>query len=492
MSGTATSSLDPVDVLDTPEAGPATIRGSLLRGAGYIAGMLLSVVSVSLLIRQLGVVDYGRYVTVISLVTIVQGVTDIGLGQIGVREFATRAGADRERLMRNLMGIRVALTSAGVVLATGFSWLVGYGSVMTVGTAIAGLGMVLTVTQGTFAIPLSAELRLGWVTALELMRQSLTVILIVILALAGANLLSFLSVSPIASLAALTVTGYVIGRAIPKRPAFDRREGVLLLKAVLPFAAAVAIGTVYLRVTVIITSLLASHVQTGYYATSFRVLEVLIGVPVLVVGTALPVLSRAARDDARRLDYVLQRLFETTLIIGVGTALALAAGAGFAIGVLTGGGSPPAVEVLQIQSLAIAASFVGASCQYALLSLHRHRALLAISAGALALSVVLSLVLVPVIQARGAAAAFTAGELLVAASSMVLLLRAHGGSWISRRVPLRVALAAALSGAVVLIPGVGSLGHSLLATVVYVTALATSKAIPPELRHAFRRGQVSA
>lgn len=47
---------------------------------------------------------------VIALVTIVQGVTDIGLGQIGVREFALRHGVARERLMRNLLGVRVALT----------------------------------------------------------------------------------------------------------------------------------------------------------------------------------------------------------------------------------------------------------------------------------------------------------------------------------------------------------------------------------------------
>lgn len=46
----------------------------------------------------------------IALVTIVQGVTDIGLGQIGVREFALRHGVARERLMRNLLGVRVALT----------------------------------------------------------------------------------------------------------------------------------------------------------------------------------------------------------------------------------------------------------------------------------------------------------------------------------------------------------------------------------------------
>src|SRR5690349_5567460 len=105
------------DLLDTPAAGPTAIRGSALRAGGYVAGIALSIAAVPLLIRHLGVADYGRYVTVISLVTIVQGVTDVGLGQIGVREYSTRSGPEGAQLMRNLLGVRIALTTAGVIIA---------------------------------------------------------------------------------------------------------------------------------------------------------------------------------------------------------------------------------------------------------------------------------------------------------------------------------------------------------------------------------------
>jgi hypothetical protein len=88
------------DLLDTPAAGPAAVRGSMLRVGGFVIGGVLSIVSLPLLTRHLGFSDYGRYATVISLVTIVQGVTDVGLGQIGVREHATRPAADRAGMMR--------------------------------------------------------------------------------------------------------------------------------------------------------------------------------------------------------------------------------------------------------------------------------------------------------------------------------------------------------------------------------------------------------
>ena len=53
--------------------------------------------------------------------------------------------------------------------------------------------MMLLTTQGTYTIPLLAALRVGWVTALELPRQTAMVAGIVTLALVGGKLLPFLA-----------------------------------------------------------------------------------------------------------------------------------------------------------------------------------------------------------------------------------------------------------------------------------------------------------
>jgi O-antigen/teichoic acid export membrane protein len=480
------------DLLDTPAAGPAAIRGSMLRVGGYVLGAILSVVSLPLLTRHLGFSAYGRYSTIIALVTIVQGVTDVGLGQIGVREHATRPVAERAQMMRNLLGLRFALTSVGVALATafgalaGFAHVGGYDHVVVIGTLLAGIAMVLQVVQGTFSIPLQATLKLGWVTALDLLRQALSVVAIVVLVVAGARLLAFLAVLvPVAAVVLLATLALVRG-GVSALPSFDRQEWGRLIRAVLPFAAAVVIGTIYLRVTLVLMSLLASGLETGYYAISFNVVSQLIAIPALTVGSALPVLARAARDDSERLGYALQRLFETTLIVGVGLALALALGSGFVIGVLAKGGSSTSVEVLEIQSFALLTQFVATPWQYGLLSLHRHRALLLISLGSLAVSVVLTLILVPLIKARGAAVAFSGAELTLAVSSFVLLKRAHPDLRFSGGTLVRVLAAAGLGTAILLVPGLTSVSRALIASVLYWTALVMLGAIPAELMQVLR------
>lgn len=479
------------DLLDTPAAGPAAIRGGIIRVSGYITGVLLSLVSAPLLIRHLRFGDYGRYVIVISIVTVVQGVTDVGLGQIGVREFAIRSGTGRTRMMRNLIGLRFALTSAGVGLGVAFAAVAGYGRTVLLGTVFAGLAMVITVAQGGFAVPLAAQLRLGWVSALELFRQVLAVTAIVILVLAGAGLLPFLIALLPVSVIVLGATLVLVRRTIPMRPSWEWSEWVVLMRAVLPFAAAVVIGTVYLRVTVILMSLLTSALQNGYYATSFTVISVLMAIPSLTVGSTLPILSRAARDDRDRLEYVLQRLVEVTLIIGVGLGIGLVFGAGFIVQLLTGGNAGPTVSVLQIQSIVLAYTFVGTAWQYGLLSLHLHRASLVIAATGLAVSVIVSLALIPALDARGAAIGFASAEIIVVGGSFIALHRARPDIRFSLRVPSRVLLGAALAAAVALVPGLPSIAAAAIAGAIYLGVLVATRAIPAELLQALPRRAAS-
>src|SRR4051794_29480410 len=183
------------DILDTPHAGPTAIRGGVIRVLGYGVSVLLSVGSAALLFRHLGVEDSGRYVTVTSLVLIASGLVDFGLTGIGVRELAVLDSSQRAHLLRNLVGLRVVLSVLGVLGAVVFALAVDYSEAMVLGTLLAGLGFPAAAAQGTLVSLLTVELRLGVVTALEIVRQVVFVGAIVVLVVLGAGLLPFLAAS---------------------------------------------------------------------------------------------------------------------------------------------------------------------------------------------------------------------------------------------------------------------------------------------------------
>ena len=268
-------------------------------------------------------------------------------------------------------------------------------------------------------------LRLGWVTAIDILRQGATVVFILVLIAVGAGLLPLLGVTIPVALVVLAATIPLVRGAVPPMPSYDREEWRRLLRITLPFAAATGIGVIYAYLTIVLMSLVSTQHETGLFGAAFRVFVVLTQVPGLLVVSAFPVLSRAARDDRTRLAYALQRLFDISVILGAGLALATIVGAAVAIDVVAGSKFHDSIGVLQIQGLAYVGTALAALWGFTLLSVRAHRALLVTNGIALATSMALTLALAPSHGAKGAAVANVAGESVLAAAYAVALMRSH-------------------------------------------------------------------
>jgi O-antigen/teichoic acid export membrane protein len=290
-----------------------------------------------------------------------------------------------------------------------------------------------------------------------------------------------------AGLTTVGLTMFLVRHSLSLVPRFRGVEWWSLVRDTLPYAAAIAVNTLYFRVTIIVMSLTATAEETGYFATSFRVIEVLIGVPALAIGAAFPILSRSAREDQPRFRRTTERVVELSLIAGVAMALTVALLAPFVIRVIAGPTGTPAVEVLQIQAVALVATFVAVGTGFPLLSLRRHSALLIANSAALVINIVLTLVLVPLAQARGAALAGVIAETSLAIGQLLLLQRAHG-----RLIRLRSLVGIAVAGLLAAAPLLVAV-HPILRTVaglaIYAALLAVFGLTPPELRDAISRGR---
>jgi O-antigen/teichoic acid export membrane protein len=473
------------DLLDTPQAGSRALRGGSLRTGGYALSILLSLVAVPLLIRHLGIAGYGRYVTVISVVAVVAGLTEGGLNAIALRGYATTGVSERQRMMRDALGVRLVLTTVGALAAVTFSVLAGYGEPLVLGTALAGVGMLLQLVQGLLAVPLESELRFGWVTAGDLLRQLVNVGLLVGLVLAGAGVVSLLGVAIPASAASLLFTIWLVRGRVPLRPAFAVRKWWPLVRDSIPWAIVAAVNVVYFRLAIIIMSIAASAVQTGYFATSLRVIEVLIGVPAVAVGAVYPILARTAHGDRGRFAYASGRLFELSLVVGTWMVVCLEIGAPFAIHVLAGDRADPSVAVLRIQGLAVIATFIAVGCGFPLLTLRRFRDALLANFVALLLSGVLTITLVDPLGARGAAIAAVSAEFVMAALVVRSLKRAAPDVDLSPVAVLTVALAGAAAVGLGLLLPVHPVIGAAVASGAYFLLLRAFGRFPPEVREFF-------
>jgi O-antigen/teichoic acid export membrane protein len=470
-----------VDLIDTAAAGPAAMRGGVLRTAAYVGGLLLGLLSAPLLVRHLGGEDFGRYAAVLAIVAIVTGLVEGGVNTVALRELsATRDPAERDRLMRDLLGLRLVFSLFGMALAVGFAAAAGYGANLVLGTLLAGAAMVIAVTQALLATVLQSRLRFGWAALIEFLRQLLSTGLIVLLVLAGAGVVSFLAVGIPASLAALVLTLWQVRGTISMRPAFHPGRWAPLLRDTAVFAIAIAVNTLYFRLTLIVMSLVATDAETGDFAISYRVMEVLIGVPALLIGAAFPIVSRTARSDRVRFEYASGRLFELGLLLGTLGALCLLLGAPFAIEVLTGERDHPSVEVLQIQSVALIAGFVAAATGFPLLSMRRNRETLIANCASLVVVVALAFTLAPALGAIGAAIAAVAADFTLAAVNAAMLRR-RGGPPLPLGVVPVAAIAAGLGYAAGALVGIHPVVQATAGAGVFLAAVGAARRFPPEV-----------
>jgi O-antigen/teichoic acid export membrane protein len=231
-------------------------------------------------------------------------------------------------------------------------------------------------------------------------------------------------------------------------------------------------------------SLLATADATGLFATSLRVLEVFLGVPVLMIGAAFPILVQAGATDPARLAYAMGRLVQASLLASAGLALGLIVAAEPIVVVLGGEEYRDAASVLRIQALVLIPAFLTQVAGFGLVAVHRQRALVAMNLVALVTVLVLGAVLIPAAEDHGAAIAAVVGESALALTAWALLARARPELRPPAAPFVRVLAAAALGALVGALLPVPAIVAAVVAVGVFGLVAWRLRAIPVELLHA--------
>jgi O-antigen/teichoic acid export membrane protein len=473
------------DLLDSPEAGGTAIRGTLVRSTLFAAGMLVSFATVPFLIRHLGPVDYGYYVTVSAIVFVIAGVTEGGLTTLGVRHYA--AGSDpheRAQIVRNVIGFRLLVTTAAVLAVTAVAAAAGAAREIVVGIPLYGAGALFTMISATYAIPLQAQLRWGITSGLEFLRQLLNSGGTVALVVAGAGLYAFFGLWAVVCAIVTVVTAAIVRNTVSVIPAFHWPTWRRYLGEALAYGAATAAGLIYFRMAAALMAFLSTEHETGYFGLAFRVLETGTIIPWLLATSVFPILARAAANDHARLRYATQRVVEVGLIVGVALTLVLVAGAEPIVSVVGGDEFGAAVPVLQIQAVVLTATVFVSTWSLVLLSLDEQRLLLAINGIAVVCSLAAAFVLIPAHGAIGGSLTVLIAEALVGGLSVLALWRRHAGVAPNLLRLWKVVVAAAAAFAAWL--PLGDIAGTVAAAAVYAAVLLALRAVPTELWAALR------
>lgn len=350
------------------------IQKIALNTGWQIGGKIVSVVSglavIALLTRMLGQDGFGGFTTITAYLQFFGIIVDFGLTLIAVQMLSTPTFPE-QKTFNNILTLKFVSSLFFFGVAIIIAWIIPYPLVVKIGITIASISFFINAVQQVFVGWYQKYLRIAKLAIAEIIGKIALLTGIIIVFILKGGLLAVMPVLIIASASYLFFTVYFVYNIYRPRLAFDWPIWREIIKRSWPIALGIIFNLIYLKADTIILSLTRSQAEVGIYGASFRVIEVLITLPMMLLGLLLPVLTKSWL--MQRYDYwkkVYQKTFDLINAIVWPLALGGIIIAEPVIKLIAGADFAVSAEVLKILLLALIAIFLSTLFGHLIISIN--------------------------------------------------------------------------------------------------------------------------
>lgn len=476
---------------------------TLIQIFGRVITTATALVVVAALTRYLGVSAFGDYTTIFAYVSFYGVLADFGFFWIMLREIS-KDGADEDAIVSNVLTLRtflgIAVFALGYLIALAIPQ---YSEEVKAGIGIIAFAWLWTALNSTFVGVFQRHLRMDQAVMTDVLGRVVTLIGVLWVIGVGGTLTQILLIYALGNFVNF-VASLLLGRKfVNVRFAFDFALWKRIALEAWPMGVVLILHSIYFKIDTVMLSLMKGSVDVGIYGAPYKILEVLLTVPVMFLGNVFPTLTRYLESKDRRLPRIFQQSFDVLAMIAlplvVGTIILAEPILGFVAGeeyITTStvqflGTAATGATALQILIVAVGVAFFSNFFNYLLIAMGKQRSLVAPNAGFVAANVVGNFFIIPYLSYIGASITTVVTEVLVTLTLGWLVWRSiHLIP--SLRHFVRIGLAALAMGVATYLLRDSALIVSVGASVVvYAAALYLFGAISPSLIDAVRkRGDV--
>jgi O-antigen/teichoic acid export membrane protein len=427
-------------------AGRRAIANTAFRAVGELGGKLATFVLFAVLARTLGQSAVGTFVVAFAYVQVVTVLIDLGFDRVVIRRVALDS-AEMPALLSNVIALKLALAVPVTLASWGLANVIGYGHDTLLCIYVLSGGLLLDSLNRTAASVLNARERGGLIsTAIIVQRVSGALLGVGALA-AGKGVVAVCAAYGVGSALGLAVAmALVTGSVGPPARAFVPRRWPALLRESLPFALYDSLGFVLTKVDAIVLSLLAAQAAIGLYGAASRLYEASWFVTFSLNAAFQAMFTYLSPSSEPTVGAVFERSIKLALGLLTPITVLYLVKAGPLCVLLFGEKFRASDEALR--ALAPSVALMGVvSLSTTLVALRvGPRQLIPLSAGVVALNVVLTAVLVPGLDAPGAGLAMSISVGIFAVVSLWVAAQAVGGVRIVRMMTSPVVAGLVMTG----------------------------------------------
>lgn len=400
-------------------------RNTLALSIANVSSRVITAFVAILLARYLGAGKFGEYSVAIAFATVFVALTDLGFGQIIVREGSRNTETISMHLSNALLArIVLSLLSFSLMLIIG-SRLASYHDMIGL-LVILGLYVFVGDFQNVFFRVFQASQEMVYIAVFQLIRSVLVGVTIFSLIQLGVTLrvmawdLTLVVLVVTVSAALLVLRRYQI--VLKARKLFP------MFKQALPFGLAAMLVLVYLQIPTIMLSMMKDKTEVGLFSAAFKLIVALYFIPQIISSVVYPILFRLGAEDLEEHKRTYVTLFRFLGCFGLPVSLALFLLAEPIIYFLFGPGFQGTIGVLRVLSWLLALQCMSYPLADALTTadFQGHRTFMHGLAAGLCLT--LCFLLIPRYGALGAGLAFLFTELVVVCGYQFLVLKLLRGN----------------------------------------------------------------
>lgn len=387
---------------------------ALFSAGARIVEVALALVIVSLIARYLGDGGFGDYTIVAAFVYIFSVLADMGLYSIVVREIS-REGADEEKIVSNAFTFRAAGGFFIFSLAYFASLLFPYSNFVKLGIAVAAAGFWILsniqVLMGLF----QKHLAMDKVAMAEIAGRVVQLFFVWFFISNGFGFIYIILAIFLGAVFNFAFILHFASKYVKIRLRFDFPFWRKLLSQALPLAVSAILVLIYFKLNIIFLSVMKSREDVGIYGMAYKIMENLIFFPAMIVGLAMPIMSRCIFSDREKFKSVAQRTLNFLLIAATPVIVGVVMVSDKIIRLIAGDGFADSPAVLNILMIALWFIFLGALFSNIIIAANQQKRLAQIYFFGTIFNVAANFIFIPRYSYFGAAATTVATELLVTA-----------------------------------------------------------------------------
>ena len=464
-------------------AGRRAARNTAVRAAGEIVGKLGSLVLLAVLARKVGDERLGVFIFALAWGEVAMTPVGLGIDQYILRRIAADNGNLDSHFwnaiyLKTLRGLPVVLGSIALV------HMLDYPRTTELTVSIITLGLLFDTMARTPTSVFEAFERGELVAIAIVVQRMIAAVLGLAVLFAGFGVVAVAITFALGALVRLVLALALMRRRLrwPRwiRPADTRLE---IRRKSLTFTAQDIFGLVLARADVLLLAALATDAVVGQYGAAYRLFEATTFINVALAGAFTAMFTYLGRDTTPTLAAVFQRSVKLALVLLLPIAMALGFLAEPICRTFFGAELASAGDSMRLLAPVVVLFPVMALCSTLVLSRSRPRRMVYTVAVAAVVNIALNVILIPPLEAEGAALAMLGSMVLYVAIALKLaVLEAVDVAWIRM-------LAAPLLAAVAMVPPLLALSEiwaiaAGLGAIVYLAVYAVVERVvdPDDLR----------